>query len=157
MPIKLGFRACFMHFFEIIFNLKIASPCTLIHSKIKHMLYSFSSIDRPPNWPQIIRPLLICHEAKVCISVNMATLINRVLRLPFVSFICPLTNRSIDVSNSFFFNEPNRSWRVAVILMWLDLHPVQKQWCARDPCSYFRSLWSLFYRQGVPRARSKGV
>lgn len=33
---------------------------------------------------------------------------------------------------------------------------LRKQCWARDPCSSFRSLWSPFYRQGVPRARSKG-
>ena len=32
---------------------------------------------------------------------------------------------------------------------------VRKQHRARDPCSCFRSLRSPFYRQGVPRARSK--
>lgn len=146
-----------MHFSEIIIHLifLIPGPCTFIHS-IKHRHFSFSSIDRVIgiNCHQTISPLLICHEAKVCISVNMTTLINTGCHLfhLFAPWLAGFLKTLVP-----FFNERNRNSRVAVLLMRLYFHPVQKQSCARVPCSYFRSLWSLFHRQGVPRARSKGT
>lgn len=55
----------------------------------------------------------------------------------------------LQVYTHFYFNIGFYFGRARVLVTWLPLRHIQlvslqKQWCARDPCSYFRSLWSLF-------------